>query len=82
MVFLKEDGSLDLERIDQLPVEKFMDMLGEFTSNQMEEYLSKLPVVDANKCPRFILVDYGRDDPRSGVDADTLLKELRHKYMK
>lgn len=80
MVFLKEDGSLDIDHINQLPVEKHMDMLGEFTSKQMEEYLSKLPVFDESQCPRAIIVDYGRDDPRSGVDADTLLRELRNKH--
>lgn len=82
MVFLREDGSLDIDRIDQLPVEGHMDMLGEFTSKQMEEYLSKLPVFDESQCPRAIIVDYGRDDPRSGVDAEALLKELRNKYLK
>lgn len=37
MIPLKEDGSLDVERIDQLPVEEHMRVLGEFTTRQMDE---------------------------------------------
>lgn len=82
MVFLREDGSLDIDRINQLSFEEYMDMLGEFTSIQMDEYISKLPHIDTALCPRFIMVDYEIDDPRSGVDAEALLKELRNKYLK
>ncbi len=75
MVFLKEDGSLDIERIEQLPVEEHMKMLGEFTDEQYDYYLSTLPDDDSSDCPRNIVVDYGFDDKRSGVDITDYLKQ-------
>ena len=43
MVILKEDGSLDIERMNSLPLEEWMDEVGDLTQEQVEEYLSKLP---------------------------------------
>ena len=34
MVFLKEDGSLDIERINQLPTEEYIKMIDELTDEQ------------------------------------------------
>ena len=43
MAFLKEDGSLDIERIQQLPYDEYMYELTHFTKEQREEYFSALP---------------------------------------
>ena len=43
MAILKEDGSLDVERMNRLPLEEWMDEMGDLTQEQVEEYLSKLP---------------------------------------
>lgn len=83
MVFLKEDGTLDIERIDQLPVEEHMKMLGEFTSKQMDYYMSTLPA-DGSNCPRNIIVDYTMEDEikrGTGIDADEYLKKWREEYI-
>ena len=41
--YLKEDGSLDVERINKLPIEEYMDVMRDLTQEQIEEYISKLP---------------------------------------
>ena len=84
MVFLKEDGSLDIERINKLPVEQHMNMLGELTSKQWDYYLSTWPIIDSNDCPRNIIVDYTMEDEikrGTAVDADIFLNKMRKKYM-
>lgn len=84
MVFLKEDGSLDIERIEQLPVEEHMKMLGKFTDEQCDYYLSTLPDDNSNDCPRNIIVDYTMEDEiarGTAVDASEFLNKLRKKYL-
>ena len=34
MVLLKKDGSLDIERINSLPLEEYMDVIGDLTEEQ------------------------------------------------
>ena len=41
MALLKEDGTLDIERINQLPIEDYMKEVGNFTNEQRKEYYSK-----------------------------------------
>lgn len=60
MKYLKEDGSLDVERIKKLPREEFNCVIGNFTREQMEEFLSKLSV---NYGPiKPVKVDYKMED--------------------
>ena len=58
MTILKEDGSLDVERMNRLPLEEWMDEMGDLTQEQVEEYLSKLPINESNEPVRAIEVDY------------------------
>lgn len=44
MALLKEDGSLDVERIKRLPLEEHKKEIGSFTREQYKEYLSFLPI--------------------------------------
>lgn len=44
MVYLKEDGSLDVEYINSLPIEEYMDVIGGLTKEQYEYYQSKTPL--------------------------------------
>ncbi len=44
MALLKEDGRLDIERINQLPYEEHMNVMRDLTQEQIEEYLSKMPL--------------------------------------
>lgn len=43
MALLKEDGSLDIERINNLPREERQKMIGSFTRAQFREYVSSIP---------------------------------------
>ena len=80
MVYLKEDGSLDIKRINSLPVNEYMDTLGSLTGGQLDEYLAKLPKDESPEPMSAIKVDFGFDDERSGVDADEYLEEKKKKY--
>ena len=77
MVPLKEDGSLDIERINSLPLEDYMYMMSNLTDEQLAEYRSKLPIKETRNSETPIKVDYGFDDPRSGVDAEKYLAQKR-----
>lgn len=46
MAYLKEDGSLDIEYYNSLPLEEWMDEFAALTDEQVDEYISKLPVND------------------------------------
>ena len=41
MVYLKEDGSLDIDRIDKLPIKEYVKVIGDMTMEQYREYTSK-----------------------------------------
>lgn len=45
MVLLKEDGSLDVERINKLPLDERLEEIGRFTREQVEEYFPKYLLV-------------------------------------
>ncbi len=80
MAFLKEDGSLDIERINSLPLREFMDAMGDLTQEQVQEYLSKLPIDESDEPMRAIVVDYPMEE--DGVDADELINNLGKRYEK
>lgn len=44
MALLKENGSLDIERINNLPFEEHITEIAHFTKAQRKEYISKLPL--------------------------------------
>lgn len=79
MVFLKEDGSLDVERINNLPLKEWMDAMGDLTQEQCEYYLSKTPMNESNEPMQAIKVDWLIE--KEGVDADDFLNKMREKYI-
>lgn len=44
MKFLKEDGSLNMEWINNLPLEEHLKVVANLTEKQHMEYSSKLPI--------------------------------------
>ena len=44
MALLKEDRSLDIERINKLPLDEKEKEIGSFTRDQYQEYLASLPI--------------------------------------
>lgn len=53
MRYLREGGSLDIDFLNSLPLEEFMDAMGDLTQDQYDEYLSKVPL---SKGPTPIMV--------------------------
>lgn len=84
MVFLKEDGSLDIERINKLPLEEYMDMMGDLTQEQISEYVTKLPINESKEPMKAVIVDYTLEEEieRGGIIAEDLINNLRKKRMR
>ena len=85
MVLLKEDGGLDIERINQLPFEEYMKEMGSLTEAQVNEYLSVLPINESNEPVQAVVVEYTlRDELEQGavIASDYIknkVRELRQK---
>ena len=85
MVLLKEDGGLDIERINQLPFEEYTKEMGSLTEAQVNEYLSVLPINESNEPVQAVEVEYTlRDELEQGavIASDYIknkVRELRQK---
>ena len=83
MALLKEDGSLDVERIDKLPLEEWMEEIGVLTKKQYNEYCSKQPINESQDYPRCVVVDYTVEDEleRGAVIAEDFINKLRERRL-
>ena len=82
--YLKEDGSLDVERINKLPIEEYMDVMGDLTQEQYRYYLSKTPINESQEPVRAVVVDYTLEEEierGTGVDIEDFLNKMREKYL-
>lgn len=79
MEILKENGKLNIERINQLPLREYMEVIGGLTDEQFNEYLSKSPINESNEPVRAIKVDFAIEE--IGVDAELVINNLRRKYV-
>ena len=57
MEYIKEDGGLDVERINSLPLDERLKEMGKFSREQMEVYFSKVGI-SFNESTKPIKVDY------------------------
>ena len=83
MAILKEDGSLDVERINNLPLEEYEEEIGTLTEEQYKEYVSKLPINESNEPMRAVVVDYTLEEELkrgSVVDAEEFINNLGKMY--
>lgn len=84
MVPLKEDGTLDIERIDRLPIEEYTMEINSFTLKQRDYYFSHLPTNDNHQ--KTVGVKFHPFDEviemGLGVDAEKFLHEMRCKYLR
>lgn len=46
MALLKEDGSLNMEWLGQLPIEEFTKVFGKLTREQVDEFWSRIPLTN------------------------------------
>lgn len=77
MALLKEDGSLDIERINSMQFEEYMNEMGTLTREQVEEYLSKITINESKTPMKAIVVE---SIEKYGVDAEDFLNNMREKY--
>ena len=77
MALLKEDGSLDIERIQELPYDEYMYELTHFTKEQREEYFSALPINESKSIP-IIKGSLKKDIENGYVLASDFLNNLRN----
>ena len=84
MALLKEDGSLDIERINQLPIEEYIQEIESLSKEQYKDYFSKLPINESKQCTKAIEVDYTLEEElkRGAVIAEDFLNKQREKYCK
>ena len=82
MALLKEDGSLDIERINKLTLEEHMKEIGSFTREQFREYVSTIPINEGRNYPRSVVVDYSLNEElaRGSVIAEDFMNKMREKY--
>ena len=81
--FLNEDGSVNIERINKLPYEEYMDAMGKLTETQFEEYLSKSPIIESVEMVKPVWVNYTIEEEinKGGVEASDFLNEMQRKYI-
>ena len=81
MALLKEDGSLDIERINKLPYEEYMKEMGTLTQKQVTEYLSHLQLHESSESITAVDVDYTLEDEldKGGVLAEDVINKLRRR---
>ena len=81
--FKKEDGSLDVKQIAELPFEERMKIIDDLTDEQYHQYTEYLYSMPINKELQHVIpvvVDYSMEDEikrGTAVDFDELLKRLR-----
>lgn len=81
MALIKEDGSLDIERINKLSLEEWMQEIGNLTDKQFNEYNSKCPMNESKEPVRPVVVDYTLEEDierNKIVNADDLINKLRN----
>lgn len=78
MKLIKEDGSLDIERINTLPHDDYVHVISHLTQEQRKEYISKLPINESNQTIQPIVVNSLDDFLRDGewIDAEDFLNNL------
>ena len=69
MALLKEDGSLDIERIKQLPLAEYKKQIGSLTREQYKEYLASLPLNE------------GRENTKAVMNSRTIEEALADGYV-
>lgn len=56
--YIKEDGSLDVEKICKLPYEEKKCEMAKLTREQMKEFVANLPINESHNPQKVIKVNY------------------------
>ena len=66
MALLKENGRLDIERIQKLPYQEYIHEISNFSNEQYDEYVSTIPVNESQDTVLPIVVDDIEEYIRNG----------------
>lgn len=80
MVFLKEDGSLDIDRMLNLPIEEFIETIENMTMEQYNYFTTNLPPDEGNWPPKAVEYDPLEELIKRGEAVD--LKEYLNNWEK
>lgn len=83
MAYLKEDGSLDIQRYKKMSVDEFIKEFDKLTTTQMDEYMKNTPI-DNSRNGTVRIVNCTMDEFRKNygtADALEFMKTLRNKYL-
>lgn len=78
MALLKEDGSLDVERIRHLSIEEYVKEYCNLDKEQIREFWSKISLNESQDTARAKEIDLYIAN--NGVDAMEFLNKMREKY--
>ena len=78
MTLLKE-GSLDVERINKLPTNEWMNLMGELTERQFEEYTSKSPI-NESVCNEVPYTTNEELDRRGYIKLSTVINNMKKEF--
>lgn len=85
MIPLKEDGSLDIKRLNKLPHKERMEVISMLSESQFLSYCSTIKITENNQRPiRAKVVNYTMEDlikRGEGVEAFSFLDNLGKKYL-
>lgn len=83
---LKQDGTVDVEKIDNMPSDEYLHVLEAMTQEQYQYYSDNSPANKGNNGPsKAIPVNYTLEEALEKgwlVDANKHIQELRDKYLK
>ena len=73
---------MNIEWINKLPYEEYMNAMGNLTQEQVEEYLSTLPMNESKVPVKVTMVDYTLEDDlaRGAVVFEDFLNKMRQMY--
>lgn len=83
MELLKEDGSLDVDKINELPRIEWLNLMGELTDEQFEEYKQKCPLNEGVNSIRIDKVNCTMEEDMQAagfIRTTDMLNNLRKKY--
>ena len=83
MALLKKNGTLDIERINKLPTNEWMDLMGELTEEQFEEYKKKCPLNEGINSVMSYTVDctMEEDMEKTGfIRLSDMLNNMKNRY--
>lgn len=78
MALLKEDGSLDIEQIQELPYQEYIHEISNFTEEQYDEYVSLIPTNESQDIVIPIVVEDVEEYLRRGgyINAWDVINKL------